>query len=146
MLVNTYRAKNDMWLIGTYTFLTVLLTLVVLDKKQYKWTFTDTVIACVVFACLITSYLTDPITGVWCGALSISIAGIPNLIGIVKQKPKGILFLTIFLFFCGSLITVVHLHGIQAAQKEYIYPCIALAYWFFAFVLGIISSILHAKK
>jgi drug/metabolite transporter (DMT)-like permease len=135
MFVNTLRAKNDPTLIGTYTALTVILTGLLFYKKQFSWNKTDTKVAVLAFACLVISYMTGPIVGVTCAALSIGCAGIPNLIGISNKKPSKLLYFTIIFFLLGPLFSVISVTIKNGLLKDYIYPCIAMTYWSIALVI-----------
>lgn len=129
---STRRAHNDQTLIATYTILTVVLTIILIVKKRYGWKKTDWVVAGTAFTCLIVSYITPPVAAVTTGALSISIAGIPNLIALsqIKKKPSNLLYLTVFFFLTGPILVVTTLYSGNADFKEYIYPSIAILYWF----------------
>ncbi len=140
MWVNTARAKNDQSLIATYTILTVTLTLLLIAKKRFGWTKTDSLVACIAFACLLISYLTEPVVGVLCGALSISAAGIPNLTGISKNKPTRLLYLTIFFFLIGPLLSILSVYINSGSFKDYIYPTIASLYWLLALFIALSYS------
>jgi hypothetical protein len=139
MWVNTAIAKNDQTLICTYTVLTVFLTSILLIRKQYGWNNTDTKIAWLAFSCLVISIISfftkKPIIGVTCGALSISIAGIPHLIKLANSKPTTQSYLVILFFLTGPCISIINLYMKSGEIKEYIYPGIAITYWFIAFLL-----------
>lgn len=135
MLVNTIRANNDYVLILTYTILTIVLTIILLLKKQFQWSKSDTLVAGVACICLIVSYLTSPIIGVTAGALSISFAGIPNLINISKQEPNKSLYWIIFFFLLSPFFSFISVTNEDGAIKDYIYPCIAILYWLIALIL-----------
>jgi drug/metabolite transporter (DMT)-like permease len=137
MWVNTYRAGNDQTLIATYTILTVLLTLILIFQKKFGWSKTDWFVAGIAFSCLLVSYLTPPVIGVLCGALSIAAAGVPNLINISKHKPTKLLYLTIFFFFLGPWLSFMSiLLKKEGGLKDYIYPVIAMSYWAVAYVIA----------
>jgi drug/metabolite transporter (DMT)-like permease len=140
MLVNTIRAKNDYILITTYTVLTILLTLVLFFKKQFKWSKSDTLVAGIACICLVVSYVSSPIVGVTCGALSIASAGIPNLINISKQQANKMLYWTIFFFFLAPLLSCVDVFIKNGTLKDYIYPCIAMGYWGIAFGISLLRT------
>lgn len=128
---STARAHNDQTLIATYTILTVALTTILIAKKKYGWKPVDWFVAGIACICLVVSYLTPPIIAVTAGALSISAAGIPNIIGISKleQKPTALLYWTIVFFMTGPLLILINLRNSGAEIKEYIYPSIAVTYW-----------------
>ncbi len=127
---STRRAGNDQTLIATYTVLTITLMFIIFAKKGFEWKKTDNIVAGIAAACLGISYLSSPIVAVTTGALSISAAGIPNIIKLTKLKvsPSKLLYLTIFFFTAGPLLTLTDL-GMYSNLKEYIYPSIAIVYW-----------------
>ncbi len=129
MWVNTYRANNDQALIATYTILTVALTLILVIRKRFGWNKTDSRVAGLAFTCLLISYLTAPIIGVLCAALSISAAGIPNLISISENKPTKLLYVTILFFLLGPILSILGVYIGNGSLKDYIYPGIATLYW-----------------
>ena len=135
MWVNTYRADNDQTLIATYTILTVLLTLILVFQKRFGWNKTDWMVAGIAFTCLVVSYVTPPIIGVLCGALSIGAAGIPNLIKISKGEPTHTLVVTILFFLLGPIFSNVTQIMNNGELKDVIYPSIAMLYWLIAFFL-----------
>lgn len=143
MWVNTYRAHNDQTLIATYTILTVALTLILVFMRRFGWSKTDTFVAVIAFTCLIVSYLTSPFVGVVCGSLSIASAGIPNLIRISKSSPTNLLYLTIFFFFVGPLVSCISVFLNSGGMKDYVYPVVAIAYWGVAFFIALYA---HAKS
>ena len=134
---NTARAKNDQVLIGTYTVLTVALTIILFIKKRYGWTKTDTKIAVLTFVCFVASYLTPPVWAVLLGALSIATAGIPNLQKIYANVPTKLLYLTIVCFLLGPTLTLISVYLQDGGDKEYIYPGIAVAYWFIGLIFAL---------
>lgn len=139
MLVNTIRAKNDLTLILSYTIATVALTAIVLVKGQFKWDKKqDTFVAIVAAICLIISYLTSPIVGVICGALSISVAGIPNMMILYKAKINTLSSLNIFFFMSGPMVTISFLNSFEL--KEIIYPGIAMLYWCISFLVYLLPE------
>lgn len=135
MLVNTFRAKNNLVLIGAYTVLTTILTTILFYKRQFSWNKTDTKVAILAFACLVISYATRPIVGVTCGALSLACAGIPNLIGIYRKRPTRLQYMTIIFFILGPLFSVISITMKNGLVKDYIYPCIAITYWSIALAM-----------
>ena len=134
MWVNTVRAKNDDTLILSYAIATVLLTIVVFLKGEFKWDKRkDTFVAFVAAICLVVSYLTSPLIGVISGALSISIAGIPNMIGLRKAKINGLSLLNILFFISGPTVTLLFLESYEI--KDLVYPVIAITYWIISLLL-----------
>lgn len=139
MLVNTVRAKNDYTLILSYAVATVLLTLIVFLKGEFNWDKRkDTFVAFVAAICLIVSYLTSPLIGVISGALSISIAGIPNAIGLRKAKINGLSLLNIIFFISGPVVTLLFLKSYEL--KEVVYPVIAITYWIISLLIYLFSK------
>ncbi len=140
MWVNTARANNDQTLIATYTILTVGLTIILILKKRLGWGKSDWLVAGIAFTCLIVSYLTTPVMGVLCGALSIGSAGIPGLIKISKSQPTLLVYMTIFFFLLGPIFSVLTVFQMKGSLKDYIYPSIAIIYWSIALILAINKS------
>ncbi len=139
---STRRAENDQTLIATYTILTVALTLIVLIKKRYGWSKTDSFVAVVALMCLVISYSTTPILAVLCGALSVASAGIPNLVKVYQNPPTKLVYLTITLFLLGPLFTVLSVYMVDGTLKDYIYPCTAIVYWCLALVFAIRNDLI----
>lgn len=130
MLVNTVRADNDYVLILTYTVLTIALTIILAIKEGFEWNKkSDTLVACIAFACLVISYLTSPFIGVIAGASSIVAAGIPNLINFSKQEPSKKLYTIIGFFFLAPLLSCIQVFSRNGTAKDYIYPLAAIGYW-----------------
>lgn len=140
MWANTIRAKNDPTLIGTYTVWTVIFTLLLLFKKQYKWTKTDSIVAVITATCFVISQVVSPVWAVFAGALSITLAGIPNLIMINKSPVNKMLIATIFFFILAPCLNIIDIYFKQGILKDYIYPVIGLSYWILAFILNQINN------
>jgi hypothetical protein len=136
MLVNTIRADNDYALILTYTVLTIILTLILVFKKQYMWSKSDTLIALIAFSCLIVSYLTPPQIGVACGALSIACAGIPNIIAIAKNKTSRQFDWAMYFFLLSPICSLFNEYIKGGEPKDFVYPIVASLYWSIALMLS----------
>lgn len=139
MWVNIIIAKTDQTLIATYTVCTTFLTIILLIKKRHGWDTTDTKVGMVAFCSLIISIVSfvieRPIIGVTCAALSISIAGIPHLTKIATSKPTQTSYWIILFFLIGPCINIIDFYTKSGEVVDYIYPAIAITYWFTAFIL-----------
>lgn len=132
---NTIKANNDYTLIGTYTVCTILLTIILLLKKQFKWTRDDTIVACIAALCLYISYTTGAVVGVVAGALSLFSAGIPNLKKMLKQRPSAPFYAMIFLFFLAPFVSLMIEFAKNADVKDFVYPCTSAFYWVLLYLL-----------
>lgn len=139
MLVNTIRAKNDLTLILWYAIATVALTMLVFFKGEFKWDKrNDTFVAVIAAICLVISYLTSPLIGVISGALSISAAGIPNIIALRSAKINKLSSWSIFFFIAGPAVTLLFLKNFEL--KDVVYPAIALSYWIISLIIYILPK------
>ena len=97
---------KNFWLQGGFVLGSVVVTILLIKRKQTKWTIYETVVSFLVFCCLVFWYLKGNDAGIIASVVATCIAGIPQLF-LTYKKPATTPTLTYLLFSLGGFISFI---------------------------------------